>query len=92
MKLKPPTQPSRPAFFHLLALASLLISPRARSDDAFYRGLGLDPPTLPQDPAAEMEALGQRFRLLVEGMMLMLRTRAKEKQNARVAQTVTIFP
>lgn len=35
-----------------------------------------------------MEALGQRFRLLVEGLMLMLRTRAKEKQNARVAQTV----
>lgn len=35
-----------------------------------------------------MEAIGQRFRLLVEGLMLMLRTRAKEKQNARVAQTV----
>ena len=32
--------------------------------------------------------MGQRFRLLVEGLMLMLRTRAKEKQNARVAQTV----
>ena len=35
-----------------------------------------------------MEAMGKRFRLLVEGLMLMLRTRAKEKQNARVAQTV----
>jgi type VI secretion system protein ImpI len=55
--------------------------------DAFYRGLGLDPATA-QDPTAEMEAMGQRFRLLVEGLMLMLRTRAKEKQNARVAQTV----
>lgn len=55
--------------------------------DAFFRGLGLDP-TASQDPAAEMEALGQRFRILVEGLMLMLRTRAKEKQNARVAQTV----
>lgn len=55
--------------------------------DAFFRGLGLDPTTTP-DAEAEMEALGQRFRLLVEGLMLMLRTRAKEKQNARVAQTV----
>jgi type VI secretion system protein ImpI len=55
--------------------------------DAFYRGLGLDLAPA-QDPTAEMEAMGQRFRLLVEGLMLMLRTRAKEKQNARVAQTV----
>jgi type VI secretion system protein ImpI len=55
--------------------------------DAFFRGLGLEPAAA-QDPVAEMEAMGQRFRLLVEGLMLMLRTRAKEKQNARVAQTV----
>jgi type VI secretion system protein ImpI len=55
--------------------------------DAFFRGLGIDPSSAP-DPVAEMEAMGQRFRLLVEGLMLMLRTRAKEKQNARVAQTV----
>ncbi|MBL9051856.1 MAG: type VI secretion system-associated FHA domain protein TagH [Tabrizicola sp.] len=55
--------------------------------DAFFRGLGLDL-SATADPAAEMEALGQRFRLLVEGLMLMLRARAKEKQNARVAQTV----
>jgi type VI secretion system protein ImpI len=57
--------------------------------DAFYRGLGLDPITAPGPASAdEMEALGQRFRLLVEGLMLMMRTRAKEKQNARVAQTI----
>ena len=55
--------------------------------EAFFRGLGLDC-AVSEDPAAEMEAMGQRFRLLVEGLMLMLRTRAKEKQNARVAQTV----
>ena len=55
--------------------------------DAFFRGLGLEPTATPNSEA-EMEALGQRFRLLVEGLMLMLRTRAKEKQNARVAQTV----
>ncbi|MDZ4087826.1 MAG: type VI secretion system-associated FHA domain protein TagH [Tabrizicola sp.] len=55
--------------------------------DAFFRGLGLAPGTA-TDPEAEMEAMGQRFRLLVEGLLLMLRTRAREKQNARVAQTV----
>jgi type VI secretion system protein ImpI len=74
----PPPEPPRPA------------AP-APSDaalrDAFFRGLGIDPSGAP-DAEAEMEALGQRFRLLVEGLMLMLRTRAKEKQNARVAQTV----
>lgn len=61
--------------------------PDADLRDAFFRGLGLDASTA-ADPVAEMEAMGQRFRLLVEGLMLMLRTRAKEKQNARVAQTV----
>jgi type VI secretion system protein ImpI len=61
--------------------------PDAALRDAFFRGLGIDASASP-DPAAEMEALGQRFRLLTEGLLLMLRTRAKEKQNARVAQTV----
>jgi type VI secretion system FHA domain protein len=55
--------------------------------DAFFRGLGIEA-AASQDASAEMEALGLRFRLLTEGLMLMLRTRAKEKQNARVAQTV----
>jgi type VI secretion system protein ImpI len=63
------------------------VAPEAALREAFYRGLGLDPSTT-ADTEAEMEALGQRFRLLVEGLMLMLRTRAKEKQNARVSQTV----
>jgi type VI secretion system protein ImpI len=71
-----PSDPPRPA-----------AAPDTALRDAFFRGLGLDPPT-GQDPEAEMEAMGRRFRLLVEGLTLMLRTRAKEKQNARVAQTV----
>ena len=72
------------------SVASTQVSPVADAAlrEAFFRGLGLEPAAAPADPAAEMEALGQRFRLLVEGLMLMLRTRAKEKQNARVAQTV----
>ncbi|MCC6518278.1 MAG: type VI secretion system-associated FHA domain protein TagH [Tabrizicola sp.] len=69
------------------APAAVTAAPDTALRDGFFRGLGLDPSTSP-DPVAEMEAMGQRFRLLVEGLMLMLRTRAKEKQNARVAQTV----
>ncbi len=57
--------------------------------DAFFKGLGLDPTALSlAGTPEEMEALGKRFRLLVEGLMLMMRTRAREKQNARVAQTL----
>ncbi|TCM86462.1 type VI secretion system-associated FHA domain protein TagH [Rhodovulum steppense] len=55
---------------------------------AFYRGLGIDPPPAGADPEAEMEALGARFRALTEGLMQLLRARAQEKQNVRVAQTV----
>lgn len=72
-----PTEPPPPA----------PVASDAALRDAFFRGLGLDPADS-TDPEAEMEALGQRFRLLVEGLVLMLRTRAREKQNARVAQTV----
>ncbi len=58
--------------------------------DAFLRGLGLDPAALPDAPAteAEFEALGRRFRLLAEGLVNLLRARAKEKGSVRVAQTV----
>jgi len=56
--------------------------------EAFFRGLGIAPPEDCPDAAAEMEALGQRFRALTEGLMQLLRARAQEKQNVRVAQTV----
>jgi len=56
---------------------------------AFFRGLGLAPDTpAGGDPEAEMEELGRRFRALTEGLMQLLRARAQEKQNVRVAQTV----
>lgn len=55
---------------------------------AFFRGLGLDPAeTKAVASAEEMEALGRRFRLLVDGLMHLMRARAKEKGSARVAQT-----
>ncbi|MDH5453836.1 MAG: type VI secretion system-associated FHA domain protein TagH, partial [Paracoccaceae bacterium] len=56
---------------------------------AFLRGLGLHSENLATEAtAAEMEALGQRFRLLTEGLVQLLRTRTKEKSSVRVAQTV----
>ena len=53
--------------------------------EAFFRGLGLQMTDASEDT---MEAMGKRFRMLVEGVMHMLRTRAREKQNVRVAQTI----
>ncbi|WP_232520753.1 type VI secretion system-associated FHA domain protein TagH [Rhodobacter sp. CZR27] len=52
---------------------------------AFYRGLGLPPQAAGE---AEMEAMGRRFRALAEGLVLLLRSRAREKGSARVPQTV----
>ena len=37
---------------------------------------------------AEMENFGREYRLMLEGLMHLLRKRAEEKGNARVAQTV----
>lgn len=57
--------------------------------DALLRGMGLDPAELPtNDPAAEMERIGRCMRDMVDGVMLLLRTRAQEKQKVRVAQTI----
>lgn len=57
--------------------------------DALLRGMGLDPAQIPtQDTEAEMEQLGARFRELVDGLMMLLRSRAQEKSRARVAQTI----
>ncbi|OAN76955.1 hypothetical protein A8B82_14690 [Sulfitobacter sp. EhC04] len=56
---------------------------------AFFRGMGVDPSRLPPgDAEEEMERIGRCLRGLVDGVMLLLRTRAQEKQRVRVAQTV----
>jgi type VI secretion system protein ImpI len=57
--------------------------------DAFLRGLGLDAADAPAgDPVARMEAFGREYRMMAEGLMQLLRLRAQEKGNARIAQTV----
>lgn len=56
---------------------------------AFLRGMGLDENDFAgRDPIAEMEKFGREYRMMMEGLMQLLRKRAEEKGNARVAQTV----
>lgn len=57
--------------------------------DAFLRGMGVAEASVPDlDPIAEMEKFGREYRLMMDGLMQLLRKRAEEKGNARVAQTV----
>jgi type VI secretion system protein ImpI len=70
----PPEPPSRPGDASLAA--------------ALLRGLGLPEEGAASLGAVEMEALGRRHRALIEGLALSLRSRARERQNLRVAQTV----
>ncbi|MCA0277214.1 MAG: type VI secretion system-associated FHA domain protein TagH [Proteobacteria bacterium] len=56
---------------------------------AFLRGMGLDEVSAPgRDPVAEMEKFGREYRLMMDGLMQLLRKRAEEKGNARIEQTV----
>jgi type VI secretion system protein ImpI len=56
---------------------------------AFLRGVGIEEDDFPsRDPVAEMEKFGREYRMMMEGLMQLLRKRAEEKGNARVAQTV----
>jgi type VI secretion system protein ImpI len=57
--------------------------------EAFLRGMGLNAAALPtNDAIAEMEEFGREYRLMMDGLMQLLRKRAEEKGNARIAQTV----
>ena len=85
-----PPEPARPAASRAEAPAPPRPTPAdAGARDAFLRGLGLDPSASPaRDPAAEMEEFGRAYRLMLEGLMHLLRKRAQEKDNARVSRTV----
>ncbi|KWV41885.1 type VI secretion protein [Rhizobium altiplani] len=57
--------------------------------DAFLRGLGLGAEEFAaSDPVAQMENFGREYRMMLEGLMHLLRKRAEEKGEARIAQTV----
>ncbi|TPL45965.1 type VI secretion system-associated FHA domain protein TagH [Mesorhizobium sp. B2-4-6] len=76
----PVPKPSRPA-----QPASSEIALRA----AFLRGMGVEEADFPgRDAIAEMEKFGREYRLMLDGLMQLLRKRAEEKGSARVAQTM----
>ncbi|APO78562.1 type VI protein secretion system FHA domain-containing protein (plasmid) [Rhizobium etli 8C-3] len=57
--------------------------------DAFLRGLGLGADEFTtSDPVAQMENFGREYRMMLEGLMHLLRKRTEEKGEARIAQTV----
>lgn len=56
---------------------------------AFLHGMGVEEADFPgRDSISEMEKFGREYRLMMEGLMQLLRKRAEEKGNARVAQTM----
>ncbi|RUZ92947.1 type VI secretion system-associated FHA domain protein TagH, partial [Mesorhizobium sp. M7A.F.Ca.US.001.02.1.1] len=56
---------------------------------AFLHGMGVEEADFPgRDSTAEMEKFGREYRMMMEGLMQLLRKRAEEKGNARVAQTM----
>ncbi|MEZ2331231.1 type VI secretion system-associated FHA domain protein TagH [Mesorhizobium sp. RCC_202] len=56
---------------------------------AFLRGMGVEEADFPgRDAIAEMEKFGREYRLMLDGLMQLLRKRAEEKGSARVAQTM----
>jgi type VI secretion system protein ImpI len=88
---RPEPEPARPAPEPPEAVRQPM--PRGGAPDAalaaFLRGLGLDAADAPAgDELARMEALGREYRLMAQGLMHLLRMRAQEKGNARIAQTV----
>ncbi|RRH97413.1 type VI secretion system-associated FHA domain protein TagH [Mesorhizobium tamadayense] len=77
----PAPKPSRPA--HAAPAAEMAL--RA----AFLRGMGVEEADFPgRDAVAEMEKFGREYRLMLDGLMQLLRKRAEEKGSARVAQTM----
>ncbi|MEP5761884.1 MAG: type VI secretion system-associated FHA domain protein TagH [Litoreibacter sp.] len=56
--------------------------------EALIRGLGVSPQALQDLSLDEVEAIGARFRDMVDGLMFLLRTRSQERQKVRVAQTL----
>jgi type VI secretion system protein ImpI len=66
-------------------------SPGATAGDpkaALLRGMGLSPDLAAGLSDEDIEAVGRRTRALLEALVHLLRSRAREKQNLRVAQTV----
>lgn len=87
---EPPPPPPRPA----PVLKPVRPTPATPPTDmalraAFLRGMGVEEADFPgRDPLAEMEKFGREYRLMLDGLIQLLRKRAEEKGSARVAQTM----
>ncbi len=87
---EPPPPPPRPA----PVLKPVRPTPATPPTDmalraAFLRGMGVEEADFPgRDPRAEMEKFGREYRLMLDGLIQLLRERAEEKGSARVAQTM----
>lgn len=85
-EVPPPARPVAPKPASLPAAAQLE-DMALRS--AFLRGMGVEEADFPgRNSIAEMEKFGREYRMMMEGLMQLLRKRAEEKGNARVAQTM----
>lgn len=83
----PVAPPSRPAAVQPAVAAAGLAEPELLQ--AFLRGAGLERLQIqPADRVAQMEAIGRSYRLMVEGLVDVLRARASLKGEFRMSQTM----
>jgi type VI secretion system protein len=69
--------------------AAVAASPQADLLQAFLRGAGLDQLRIDKDQAeAQMESIGRSYRLMVEGLIDVLRARSSLKGEFRMQQTM----
>lgn len=55
---------------------------------ALLKGMGLGTEAIGSDPLAQASEIGRQYRLLIDGVMQLLRARASAKQQVRAAQTL----
>ncbi|WP_299196612.1 type VI secretion system-associated FHA domain protein TagH [uncultured Tateyamaria sp.] len=55
---------------------------------ALLNGMGLGTDAIGSDPVTQATEIGRQYRLLIDGVMQLLRARASAKQQVRVAQTL----
>lgn len=85
----PPAPPQRPAPVSKPSRPTQPAASDMALRAAFLRGMGVEEADFPgRDPIAEMEKFGREYRLMLDGLMQLLRKRAEEKGSARVAQTM----
>ena len=89
---RPPEKPAPQVERPRRAADNNTLEPSANGAEAFCRGAGIDPETLPADAQnALLQLAGQMMREVVLGLMDVLKGRADQKNRLRLSQT-TIQP